>query len=74
MYYTEPLFPYIDGRYMIMPPGLPDRFYPKENDRKHIADDYVICFIGEVDNETKTRFIKDYAEHHAKEKASGLFH
>ena len=73
MYGSEPLFPYIAGRYAIMPPGLPDRFYPIEESRVHRTDEYVICFNKDVSEEEKLRLIKDYAEYHAKEKASGIF-
>lgn len=74
MYRNKPLFPYADGLYMIMPPGLPENFYPEEADRKHITDDYVICFNSDVPNSIKQRLINDYAEYHKKEKESGLYH
>lgn len=74
MYRTKPLFPYADGVYAIMPPGLPDRFYPEEKDRVHVEKDYVICFDKGVSDDIKQRLIKDYAEYHKKEKESGVFH
>lgn len=76
-YYTsKPLFPYADGMFMIMPPGLPDRFYPVEETRKHITDDYVICFNLGAPEDVKQRLIKDYAEYHRKkleEQLSGIY-
>ena len=74
MYRTEPLLPYANHCYAIMPPGLSDRFYPEKNERVYKANDYVICFDEGVSDEMKARIIKDYAEYYAKEKASGLYH
>lgn len=72
MYRTEPLFPYMNSvEYMIMPSGLPERFYPEEAERKHITEHYVICFGKNVPEDIKERFIKDYADYYAKAKASG---
>lgn len=67
-YTSKPLFPYADGMFMIMPSGLPDRFYPVEEVRKYITDDYVICFNPDVPEDIKRRLIKDYAEYHRKKK------
>ena len=73
MYRTKPLFEYADGMYMIMQSGLPDRFYPEEPERKHITNDYVICFMVDTPEDVKQKLIKDYAEYHKKEKESGLY-
>ncbi|MBD5103457.1 MAG: hypothetical protein HDT47_01155 [Ruminococcaceae bacterium] len=73
MYRTEPLFPYADRMYAIMPPGLPDRFYPEEKDRVHVEKDYVICFDKGVSDDIKQRLIKDYDKNYKKEKESGVF-
>lgn len=72
MYRTESLFPYADGKYAIMPVGLPERFYPEEKGRVHIEQDYVICFDKDLSDDIKQQLIKDYAEYHKKEKESGL--
>ena len=72
MYRTEPLMPYANNCYSIMPPGLPENFYPKEDGRKYVCEDYVICFDKGVSENLKQRIIKDYAEQHAKDKASGI--
>ena len=75
MYRTTPLFDYIkEGEYAIMPPGLPDRFYPEDPEKVYKTDDYVICFNIDVGDDLKRKLIKDYAEYYAKEKASGLYH
>lgn len=74
MYPVKPIFPYIAGKYTIMPPGLPSRFYPTEESRIHKTSDYVICFDEGVSDEQKSRFIKEYSDYYAKEKASGIFH
>ena len=57
-----------------MPPGLPSRFYPTEESRVHKTEGYVICFDSGVSDDIKLRFVKEYAEYYAKEKASGSFH
>lgn len=75
-YTSKPLFPYADGMFMVMPPGLPDRFYPAEKTRKHITEDYVICFNVDTPGNIKQRLIKDYAEHYRKkqeERLSGIY-
>lgn len=73
MYRTKSLFPYAEGMYSIMPSGLESRFYPKEAERKHVTDDYVICFVSNTSEDIKQRLIKDYAEYHKKEKESGIY-
>ena len=73
MYRTKPLFPYVDGKYSIMPTGLPERFYPNEIERVHKTENYVICFDKDVSEEIKQRVIKEYAEHYAREKESGVY-
>lgn len=75
-YTSKPLFSYADGMFMIMPPGLPDRFYPNEKTRKHITEDYVICFNPDVPENIKERLIKDYSEYYHKkreEEFSGIY-
>lgn len=67
MYRTEPLLPYANHCYSIMPKGLPEHFYPQEAVRKYVSEDYVICFDEGVSENLKQRIIKDYAEYHAKE-------
>lgn len=71
MYRTEPLFPYADGKYSIMPAGLPERFYPDDESRVHETEKYVICFDKYVSEEIKQRLIKDYAEHVKEQKEKG---
>lgn len=44
-----------------MPPGLPENFYPQEDRRKYVCEDYVICFDKGVSENLKQRIIKDYA-------------
>lgn len=74
MYRTKPLFDYIhEGEYAILPPGLPDRFYPEEADMAYFTEAYVICFNKNITNDIKQRFIKDYAEYYAKEKELGYY-
>ena len=73
MYPTKPIFDYMNwGEYSIMPPGLPDRFYPTDKSMVHFTSEYVITFPVEISNEKKQRFIEDYAEYHRKEKESGV--
>ena len=67
MYRTEPLLPYANHCYSIMPKGLPEHFYLQEAVRKYVSEDYVICFDEGVSENLKQRIIKDYAEYHAKE-------
>lgn len=71
MYRTEPLFPYADKLYSIMPAGLPDRFYPQEKDRVYKTEHYVICFSEDATEDIKERLIRDYAEYYRKENESG---
>lgn len=73
MYRTEPILPYANYCYSIMPSGLPEHFYPLEDDRKYVFEDYVICFDKGVSKELKQRIIKDYAEYYAKEKKLGIY-
>lgn len=73
MYKTVSDFPYADGYYMIMPPGLPSNFYPEDPNRKHVTDEYVICFQKNTPEDIKKRLIRDYAEYHKKEKESGIY-
>lgn len=73
MYPTKPIFNYMNwGEYSIMPPGLPDSFYPTDKGKVYYANDYVITFPVEISEEKKERFIKDYAEYHKMEKESRL--
>ncbi len=71
MYRTESLFSYADGYYAIFPPGQENRKVGKGS--VVIEDDYIVYFNPETPEEIKNRFIKDYAEYYAKEKASGKF-
>lgn len=74
MYPTKPIFDYMNwGEYFIMPPGLPDRFYPTDKSKVYYTNDYVITFPVEISEEKKERFIRDYAEYYKKEKESGVF-
>ncbi len=74
MYSTKSLFPYAEGKYMIIPNGLPERFYPKNKNDRHVVGDDVICFIGNVSDEIKKRLINDYKEHCKKQKESDLYY
>lgn len=71
-YTSKSSFPYADGMFMIMPSGLPERFYPAEKTRKHKTKDYVICFAPDVPENIKQHLIKDYAEYHQKKQEEQL--
>lgn len=71
MYRTEPLFPYAEKYYAILPPALKNNEVGKGS--IVIEDEYIIYFKPDTPENIKQRFIKDYAEYHAKEKASGIF-
>lgn len=73
MYNPISPFPYIEGNYAIMPAGLPERFYPKEAERKYYTEHYVICFNGEVSQELKERFIKEYDAYYRENMKKGIF-
>ena len=73
MYKTKPLFAYAEGMYSIMPPGLPDNFYPRDVNRIYKTEKYVICFNEGVLSDIKSRLIKDYTEYYNKEKSLGIF-
>lgn len=64
MYTAEPLFPYAQGKYSVMPSGLPERFYPEDANRVYKTENYVICFDEGVSQEIKQRLIDDYAEYY----------
>ena len=74
MYNSKAPFPYIFGHYAIMPPGLPDRFYPEKEEDRYFTKHYVICFMGDVSKELKERFIKEYAEYYKKIRESGIYY
>ena len=63
-YRSTPILPYANYCYSIMPPNLPARFYPEEEDRVHKTENYVICFDEGVSEEMKARIIKDYAKYY----------
>ena len=73
MYRDKSLFSYADGCYSIMPSGLPERFYPQEESRKHIEKEYVICFDKGVSEDIKQRLIKDYKDYYVLKKSSGIY-
>ena len=74
MYPTKDICDYLKvGEYTIMPPGLPDRFYPRDPNKVHKTKNYVICFNIDINKEKKQQFIKDYAEYYKKEKQLGVF-
>ena len=73
MYSSKIPLPYIFGHYAIMPPGLPDRFYPEKDEDKYFTEHYVICFMGNVSKELKERFIKEYAEYFKKRREDGIY-
>ncbi len=73
MYNPKSPFSYIEGNYSIMPPGLPERFYPKKDEDKYFTEDYVICFMGDVSKELKDRFIKEYTEYFIKMREAGIY-
>ena len=73
MYNSIPKFPYIHGRYMVMPAGLPERFYQKDKDDRYEWNEYVICFDHDVPNEIRKHFINDFKENDKKEKELGYY-
>ena len=73
-YSSEPLFPYADGKYFVMPAGLPKNFYPEEPERMHKIDDYIICFSADISVDIKERLIKDYTEYYKKKWSSSIFY
>ena len=72
MYRTEPLFPYAEGYYAIFPRGLENRKVGSGS--IVIEKEYIIYFKADTPQEIKDRLVKDYADYHAAEKASGIFH
>lgn len=72
MYKSEPLFPYASGYYMVFPKGLEKR--DKGEGTIIVEKDYIIYFIPDTPNDIKQKLIKDYAEYHAKQEASGMFY
>lgn len=73
LYSSDPLFPYADGLYMILPAGLPERFYLGPGENVTIGNE-VICFKPDVPSEIKTRFIKDYSEYVANQNDVGVIY
>lgn len=73
MYISTPQFPYIHGHYMIMPAGLPERFYPKDRNDRYEWNEYVICFDHDISDEIRKRFIRDFKENDKKEKELGYY-
>lgn len=71
MYRTESLFPYADGYYGIFPRGQEHREIGEGS--VVIEDDYIIYFEPETPEDVKSRFVKDYADYHKKQKESGKF-
>ena len=71
MYRTEPLFPYANDYFGIFPKGFENREIGKGS--IFVADEYVIYFKPNTPEDIKRRLIKDYAEYHAKQKATGLY-
>lgn len=71
-YNSKPLFPYAKDYCMVFPKGL-------EKNREVgagslvVEDDYLIYFKPDTPEDIKTRFIKDYAEHHKKKLESGTY-
>ena len=70
MYSTQPLFPYADGRYIILPANLPESFYDGDGEKVY-TDNYVICFVPKTSKEIIDRLTKDYAEYYRKNYLSG---
>lgn len=59
---------------MVFPKGLPNKVGKGSIVE---TDDYIIFFREDTPENIKQRFIKDYAEHHAKikaDEAAGIFH
>lgn len=73
LYNPKPILPYADDYYGVLPPGLPENFYPKDPKQRHAEEDYVLCFNENVSEDMKQRIIKDYAEYYRKQKESGLY-
>lgn len=73
LYNSQSIFPYADGLYMILPSGLPERFYSGSGENVIIANE-VMCFKPYIPNEIKARFIKDYSEYVAKQNDLGVIY
>lgn len=71
MYIEHDPFEYASKYCMVFPKGLESRY---DGVGSVVAeDDYIIYFVPDTPEDIKQRFIKDYAEYHAKEKASGAY-
>lgn len=71
MYTREPLFSYAEGFYMLLPSGLPKRFY--KGDGEYVfTNDYVIYFKPDTPEDIKNRLIEDYSKYVANKKVSGI--
>lgn len=61
MYVSPDPFEYAKGYYCVLPKGLPDRFYPEdENDMVELNEFEVICFVNDPPGEIRERFLKEY--------------
>ena len=58
---------------MVMPSGLPERFYPKDKNDSYEWNEYVICFNHDVPQEIRERFIKDFKEKDKRDKELGYY-
>lgn len=54
------------GKFISIPPGLPDRFYPEDKTMMHQTDQYVLCFKKDFPLEKKAAFIKLYNDWYQK--------
>lgn len=71
-YFSHSQFHYAEGLYMILPIGLPDRFYSGKGEHITIGDD-VICFKPDTPSEIIKKLVKEYTEHKNQIKESGVY-
>ena len=71
-YSLQPLFPYADGLYMILPAGLPDRFYSGKGEHITVENE-VICFKPGTSPEIINRLVSEYSEQKNQQNESGVY-
>jgi len=71
-YSSQSKFPYAEGSYLILPTGLPDRFYSGDGEHVTIGNE-VICFKPDTPNEIIKRFVADYTEHLKQKQENGVY-
>lgn len=58
-YGLNPRFAFANGYFMLLPAGLPERFYEGEGENVHIGN-FVICLKKDTPKEIRDRLISEY--------------